>query len=140
MHQKEQRDRVSFTNKSSSLRDIVDNLEQFSYFVAFNLYFIGDGMQPQPKMVQKKISSRPFRCDVCKRITCSTEAKLNEHKLNFHSFRCQVCDRSFPMAADRDAHETGQHNLRKNESILSSIGVDSPAHATNTYNLRKRSI
>lgn len=83
-------------------------------------------MPPQPKSVQKRISSRPFRCDVCKRTTCSTEAKLNEHKLNFHTFQCQVCHRSFQVATERDAHETETHNLRNDETIiLSSDGLDS---------------
>lgn len=97
-------------------------------------------MELKPKSMQKKI--RPFPCDVCKRVSCSTQAKLIEHKLNYHNFRCQVCQCSFLKAIERDAHERGQHNLPNDENILSSDGDDSQMEnqkrKTNYYNLRKR--
>lgn len=103
-------------------------------------------MELKPKSMQKKMSPRPFPCDVCKRVSCCTQAKLIEHKLNFHNFRCQVCDCSFTKAIERDAHERYQHNLQSDESIFSSDNDDFQkenqkcTRETNYYNLRKRCV
>lgn len=143
MYQKDQQNRVSF-HKTSFVYEIIDNFEQISYFIAFILCFLGDRIQSQPKLVQRKVFARPFKCDMCNIASCSTEAQLNKHKLKFHSFLCQVCGHRFEVATERDVHEAEQHNLRKDESILISDGLDSQTeikkhtHKTNTYNLRKR--
>lgn len=110
------------------------------YSIAFILHFIGIALDLKPKSILKKTSPRPFQCDVCKRVFCSTEAKLNEHKNNFHKFQCQVCQCSFQNAIERDTHEIKQHKLRNDESTLSSDGDDFQTKLQNNYNLRKRSI